>query len=307
MTPVLLFALASALAQDPTYDGTEAPAEAVEKPETTLVADLGGVFTAGNAYVISLNGGIVGGHKWGHNRIGFNLGTSLSWARTDYNGNGTIDGFTIDTDGDGFADAAEQPDGGGGTVVDSERELSPLPTSQRVQGGVRYDRFFGPARRNSLYISANGEHDRFAGLVWRFNQQIGYSRLLVDTEATQMNLELGAAITQEDFVEGADGSNAASPDSIYPAVRVFWGFSHIFNDHVSMGDSLELFENLSAKEDEYSFGGDFRGVNEIWIAAKVSDRFSVKLSDRIAWDTAPVPTFRPWDNTVSISLVATLL
>lgn len=248
----------------------------------------------------------------GANRFSFNLGANLNWAKADLNGNGTIDDLGFDTDGDGIPDSAENIDVDGdgtldGVAVDSERSRAPAPTSQRVFGGIRYDRFFGPKRYNSLYVSANGEHDRFAGLLWRFNQQIGYARVLVDSEKTNLDLEVGVAITQEDFITGADGSNADSPDAIFPALRFFLGFQHVFNDHVSMGNALELFENLSAKEGEYGFGEDFRGANELWIAAKVSDKFSIRFSDRIAWDLAPVPGFLPWDNTFSVALVATFL
>lgn len=287
MPSLLLVALTTAFAQDPAYDRA-ADVEEVDKPETALVADFGGVYVSGNSTVLSLNGGLNGYHKWKANRFSFHAGTNFNWARADLNANGTLD--------EGW-----------------ERIRPMQATSQRAFGGIRYDRFFGSERKNSLYISAFGEHDRFAGVFWRFNQQIGYRRVLVDNETTALNLEVGAAVTEENLdISDADGNDIATLDAYYPALRIFLGFQHQFNDSVSIGNNLELLENLSQKagtreEGGYGFGEDFRGSNEFWLAAKLSDRFSFRISDRISWDLAPTPGFLPWDNTVSVALVATLL
>ena len=275
MLTALLFA-ATALAQDPAYDRTAKEIAEAEKPVTALSAEFGGTFTSGNAFALAFNGGVSGKHDWKTNRFTFGTGVNLNLAKIDTNADGTLD--------------------------DAERDAKLTFTSQRVFGAARYDRFFG--KLNSIYVSAGVDRDIFAGLEWRFNQQIGYSRALVNSKTTDLDLEAGFAYTQENFKETVDADGAPVNDAVldahYPAIRVFLGFEHRFNDRVSIGDTVDMNENLRTTT-------DFRLVNTAFLATKLSDKLSLKLSHRLAFDNEPASdAFRKLDQTTQLTLVASI-
>ncbi len=300
LIPLIL--ASTALAQDPSYDKTVAAPIAHEKPENDLTAELGFVFTAGNAFNITLNAGAAYSHKWQQNQIRFFGGAVLNLAAPDTDGDGTVADLQVDTDGDGDPDETSPPDF----------------TSQRGFGGARYDRFIG--EKNALYLSAMGEHDRYAGVYFRFNQQFGYRRVLVKNDTTSADLEFGLAYNEENLVEGVDaagnGTNTATLDAHYLAFRAFFGISHSFNKVASISEGIEVFEPLLAFRDPSAGGSpgditnfeDFRFVNVFALTLTVSDKFSVKISDRLAFDNQPTgEEFSKVDNTVGITLVATIL
>lgn len=276
MLSVLLLAL-TASAATPKYDGIDADAEPVvlEKPVTELSVELGGNFTTGNAWILNVIGGVRGLHRWKQNRFRFDGNTNLSYAKVDIDGSGSLS--------------------------DEERAAPPIWTSQRILATARYDRFFG--QRNSLYASVGAERDQLAGLLWRFNQQLGYSFLPVKSETTTLATEIGAAYTQENFVTSvdADGNviNADILDEHFIAARIFLGFAHKFNENVSFTNDLEMFENLFNLK-------DFRLYNTASFSFRFSDKFALKLSHRLLLDTEPVPGFRPVDQITALTLVASI-
>lgn len=303
MNLLLTLALAgSALAQDATYDKAAAAEIKAEKPEHDLAAELGFLFSAGNTWVITVNAGANYAYRWKSNQFRLFGGAVINLARADTDADGTVNDETIDEDGDGEADG-------------------PAPmafTSQRGFGGARYDRFFGAD--DALYVSGGGEHDRFAGVYWRFNQQIGYRRQLVKNEKTSADFEAGLAYAEENLVEATDAdgnaTNTATLDAHYLALRVFVGVSHAFNDVVSVSNTLELIEPLLAFRDP-SAGGeegqvtnfeDFRFVNTFGLNLKATDKLQFRISDRLAFDNQPTGTeFAKVDNTVAVTLVASFL
>ena len=271
---LLLATSGVAQAQDPAYDGVSDAAEA-EAPETDLSAELGFTFASGNAYFITVNGGVNFAHRWRRSQFTANAGTNLNLARTDVDGDGTTaDEFVLDENGN-----------------PTDKRLPAVWTSQRVDGLLRYDLFFGKNLKNSFYIAAGAEHDRLAGLWWRLNQQLGYARNLVDTKrinkdgeeanGTKLDLEVGLAYTEENFVDGVDDAgNAINTDVLdahYLAARVFLGFSHEFNDVVSISDRIEFIENLFTPV-------DFRLYN--------SAALTTKLSDQVQYQAEPRPGLR---------------
>ena len=158
---------------------------------------------------------------------------------------------------------------------------------------MRYDRFFG--EKNSLYLLGGALHDRFSGYDLRTHEQLGYSRLLVSTEATRLVVELGVDYAQEQFVAGVD------PD--YQGViagRAMTGFSHTFNEAVSFTETIEVYENLLDPE-------DLRVLNSAAVTAKLSDKLSLNLSHALTFDNQPVTGFRPLDMSTTVTIVATLL
>jgi hypothetical protein len=292
----------AALAQDPTYDKTAAEEIQAAKPEHDLAAELGFLFSAGNTWVVTVNAGVNYAYRWKSNQFRVLGGTVLNLARADTDGDGTVNDETVDEDGDGAADGP-----------------APLAfTSQRAFGGLRYDRFFGAD--DALYVSGGGEHDRFAGVYWRFNQQVGYRRQLVKNARTAADLEAGLAYAEENLVESTDAGgnpiNTAELDAHYLAVRVFLGVTHAFNDVVSISNALEAIEPLLAFRDPNAGGEegkltnfeDFRFVNTFGLNLKATDKLQVRLSDRLAFDNQPTGAeYAKVDNTVAITLVASFL
>lgn len=262
-----------ALAQDdPAYDGTEEAVEEAEKPETDLSAELGASFTSGNAFSLSVNGGVNGEHRWQQNRFSFGGAVNLNLVKPD-------------TDGDG-------------TVADEDAALD--LAQERIAGFVRYDRFFG--EYNALYVSGNSERDRLAGLLWRFNEQVGYRRVIVKTDKTDLDFEIGLAYTQENLAETDDGTHGEVLDYQYLAARAFFGFTHQFNDAVAIGDDIEFFQNLTNIGE---VGSDSRLYNTFFITAALSDRFSIKFSHRLAFDNVPAgEEYAKLDQTTMLTLVA---
>lgn len=303
MTPLLSLALVgSALAQDPKYDKTAAEVIAAEKPEHDLSAELGFLFSAGNTFNITANAGLAYSYKVKQNQFRLFAGAVINLARADSDGDGTVADEEVDLDGDGDLDGPP-----------------PLEfASQRAFGGLRYDRFFG--HDDALFVSAGAEHDKFAGLEWRFNQQFGYRRVLLKNEKTSADLEAGFSYNEENFTEGVDAdgnpTNTAELDAHYLAVRVFAGVAHAFNDVVSLSESLELIEPILAFRDP-SAGGtagkitnfeDFRLINTFSINLKATDKLQFKISDRLAFDNQPPSDeYSKVDNTVAVTLVANFL
>lgn len=275
LTLLLLSLGGTAFAQDPAYDRVKAAEVAVEKPDTDLTANLGFSYASGNAVFIAVNGGVNMAHKWGQNRFTFNAGTNLNLAKIDADANGTLDA--------------------------SERAKKLTWTSQRVASAVRYDRFFGA--KDSLYVSGGFERDALAGLLWRFNEQFGYARVLVGTESTKVNLEAGLAYAEENFATGADADGnpiyTKVLDNHYLAGRLFFGATHAFNKYVSIGDNIEMFENLFTPV-------DFRLTNSLTLSTKLSDKFSINIGHQLAFDNQPVEGFQKVDQTTMVTLVASI-
>lgn len=294
---VFLAILPMVFATDPTFEGTEAVQPEAEKPETKLSAEVGGSFTTGNTYVGALQAGLLGSRRWSANKFSLESGTALVKARPDANADGVVDYLDLqDLDENGTIDIEDCPEEG---VALEDCLPGWAWSSQRVFGDVRYDRFFG--EKNSLYVLAGGERDSFAGLAYRVHEQIGWSRILIHTDATNLVAELGADFAQEGFIDPAQASDA------YPAVRVMVGFDHTFNENVAISDKVEVYENVLSLIDDVTYPkNDLRVYNTASVTAKLSDRFSVKFGHRVALDNNPATGRRPLDQTTTVNLVASI-
>lgn len=272
----------------------EAAAEDDKKAQHSLTVGLGALYAAGNSEFLTANGEVKYGLKAGKNGFGAIVGTNINYARTDVDGDGTIADGADDSDGDGNPDE------------------NPFAfTSQRVYGSLRYDRFFDDS--NSFYVKVAGEHDKPAGLWWRFSEGVGYGRQFVDTETTKVKFETGLDIVQEDRVDATDDTgapiNTASPDDIFGALRIFLGVSHAFNENVTLANDLEILEGLVNFTDtsraQYE---DLRINNTLALNVKLSSIFSLQISDRLAFDNQPAsPQFSKVDNTVGLTLIGSIL
>ena len=263
-----LMLLASlAMAEESTFEGTEDAGQAFDEPETTLSAEIGGVLANGNTEYYSVNGLVSGSYRVKRNKVTTELGANLGKS-------------LVDADADGL-------------LSDSERDAGYQETARKYWGDMRYDRFIGESA--SLYLLGGALVDPFAGYDLRANEQFGYSRVLIDKEETNLVAEVGFDVAEEYYVEGID------PDSdVIFAGRLMAGLVHQFNENLSLDETVEVYENVLDFQ-------DLRLLNNIALSAKLSDVFSVKLSNALTFDNQPVEGYRPLDLTTMVTLVATLL
>jgi putative salt-induced outer membrane protein YdiY len=265
MMSVLLSLLA--LAQEPEFAETDKEGAEVEKPKRSLGAELGGALSAGNSQAFSVNSGITGEYRWTANKFSGNLGALFGQSVVDADGNGILS--------------------------EAERDAGYVTNQQQVVLDLRYDRYL--SKKNSLYVLVGLLHDRFAGFETRSHQQIGYSRLLVDSDTTELVAELGFDWAQENYYEDQDPAY----QNVF-AARVMLGFSHTFNESVTFRDTFEVYPNVVVFE-------DVRILNTASLTAKLSDKLGFKTAYNLRFDNQPVEGFRRADHAITASLVVTLL
>lgn len=257
-----------ALAEDPTFVGTEKPPEEVaDQAEIDLSAELGGTFATGNAVYYVVNGALKSSYKKELNKFGLIAGVNVGSAIPDTDGSGSIS--------------------------ETEREAGFARNAQRYAVDARYDRFFG--ERTSLYVLAGAYQDPFAGYDLRSHEQVGYSRILVKTEATGLVAELGADYAQENYVAGVDPNTA----NVF-AGRVLVSFNHNFSATTGFSDTAETYVNVLDPT-------DVRVLNTATLSTALSSKFSLKLSHTLTFDHQPVEGFQPLDQATMVTLVASIL
>lgn len=263
---IALVAASTAYAEDSAFVGAAEPV-AAEKPETKLSAELGATYATGNAAFYTVNGGGAVSHEWDKNKFAAIAGVNIGGAVTD-------------ADGDGLLQQAE-------------RDVGLQENVRRLFTEARYDRFL--TDKDSLYVLAGAFTDRFAGYDLRTHEQLGYSRLLVDTEDTEVRAELGFDWAQEDYVDGVDPNY----QNIF-AGRLLLALTHKFNDSVAFSDTFELYENVVDPN-------DLRILNTAALTSNVSTKLSLKVSHALIFDNVPVDGYLPLDQTTMLTFVATLL
>jgi hypothetical protein len=271
MITFLSFVLISGAAyatETPEFKEFEDPEQEFEEAEKKLSAEFGGVWATGNTVFFNVNASVDGSFKWKKNKLGTNAVV-------------TVGRGLVDTDGDG-------------ALSDPERFVPWTETAKRATLGGRYDRFFG--KKNSIYALVNGVADPFVGYKLRTNEQLGYSRILYQTEdATEIVAEIGMDFAQENYIDGVDPGSAN-----VLAARAMVGISHTFGENANISESLEVFENVLTPI-------DLRLINELAVTAKVTNAVALKLSHEFRFDNEPVSGFVPADQQSLATIVVTIL
>lgn len=266
---MLLSLLATtALAADPDFQGTTKDGKAAEKAEYGLTAEAGGALTTGNSEFYTLSAGINGRYKRGRHQLKLIGGAVVGAAR-------------VDADGDG-------------TLSDAEKSVPMVVNATRYFADLRYDIFISD--KDSFYVLYGIFHDKFAGYDWRMHEQIGYSRHIVKTDKTVLIGEIGIDWAQENYVSGVDPNT----DYYVIAARGMLSFKHKFNDSVGFEETIEVYENVTDP-------ADLRVLNAASFTAALSGKLSLKLTHSLIFDNQPVPTYRKLDQTIQLSLVASVL
>lgn len=274
MIPALLLSLvgfapiSSAHADEPAFSETKKDAKEVEKPVAKLTAEFGGALTTGNSEFYTLTAGLNGSYRWKRSKLSLVVAAVNGSSRIDADGNGSLN--------------------------EAEREADMVESARRIGADTRYDFFL--SKKSSLYASFGAFHDRFQSMDYRLQEQVGYSRLLVKNDDTQVVVEGGFAAVQENYTADVDPNHAE-----FVAVRLMAGVSHKFSEGVGFENRLEVFENLQDFD-------DLRIINSASIVSALSSKLSLKLSHLLQFDGVPVkPEFRKVDQTMQVTLVASIL
>lgn len=269
-----------------------------EKPDVEDVvwkASVSGslVHSTGNSRTTTISGGAKASRKEKANKV--TLEANGSFARSsivvadDANGDGVIDQGELDRQGQTTAD------------------------SWQVLG--RYDRFL--TARNALYALGTAGADRPAGKEFTGGGQVGYSRVLFQTDVHEVIAEAGYDFTYEALIAEGDGLAIHS-------VRGFSSYSAKIREDTGLSASLEALVNvneLEAPAGDVAPGEDARFTGTLEATTKLTSKLSLSASFKAHYDNAPAPLppldipfadgFVPLadelDTTTKISLIVSLL
>lgn len=238
----------------------------VDAPIGKLSAQLGGALTTGNSVYYSVSGGLNGSFRWKRSQIA-----------------GSFDGQYVR----GIADTNSD-----GRLDEDERLLGLIDTARQLGGLIRYDWFVSD--RSSIYGILGALSQPFAGLDIRGHEQIGYGHAVVKTPDALFRIELGLDYAQEKYVQEIDPNF-----NMFLAGRIMMAAEYTFNQHVKISNTLEVYENVFDVN-------DLRLYNVATLSTKISDRFSLNLSHRLAFDNVPVEGYQSLDQSTFVTLVANI-
>lgn len=183
------------------------------------------------------------------------------------------------------------------------------PTTQNVQGRIRYDRYVADAL--AVFILNTGRHDRFQGLDFRYNLDPGVKYLFLEEATNTLWIEGGYDL-QHDVrreadraVLGADGKPALDEAGRVVTLdktrtdhssRLFVGFKHGFNKEVTLATGAEYVQSF------VDIARSRLNVDAL-LAAKIGGglAFGVGLSAR--FDNQPLSGKEKLDTSSTLSLV----
>lgn len=265
--PLLAVFGSIALAEEPVFQEAKGEDKTYEAPETDLSVEVGGAFSIGNAVYYTVNGKASAAHRWRRNELQATLLANYGAAKAD-------------TDGDGL-------------LSDAERAADLTPNAKHIGGEARYDRYV--SKVDSLYLLVGGLTDTFAGYDLRTHEQLGYAHKFSVGDSSELDAEVGFDVAQENYVDGVDPASA----NIF-AARVQVHASHTFGESFALSDTVEAYENVLDTK-------DFRLLNSAELTAKLSDVFSLKVSNTLTFDNVPVEGFQSLDDVTLVTLVASLM
>ena len=267
MRAFVIFAVAipaSASAGDPKFEyGKAEEVEKVKEVEWDAQAEAGVVFTTGNSETTTFAAGLKAARKTGNNKLA--IEGSATYAKSsllileDLNGNMLVD------------DA-------------SEIRTQSTTTAESLAGKLRYDRFLD--KNSSLFIAALASRDLPAGKENVFGGQLGYSRRLYKSEATEAVGEFGYDYSRENLVTG--------PSVSIHSLRAFVGIKAKMAEGTTLDTSVEGLTNLNHENLATRMGGADAGEDtrinfKAAISAKIGLNLAVQTSIEMKYDNRPAP------------------
>ena len=294
---LILFASSLAGAAEPKFEYSKPPEKEPEGVVWKVQAKAGLILTTGNSTSTSLAAGVTASRTSHGNR--FTGEGSMSYVRAAVL---TAD----DANGSGFIDPDEV------ARVDQT-------TSQAWAVRGRYDRFFGDP--NSVYISGRAASDVPAGKELMGGGQVGYSRRLYKTDASETSLEAGYDLLYESYV-------AVTKSTAIHSARAAMLHSTKIREGTLVTAELEALVNLNPETAPNPKGGDTVAPLDDWrvnanasLTSALTERISFGFTFRLLYDHVPAPRppfaipfaagFRPFadrlDTYSEASLIITLL
>ncbi len=93
-------------------------------------------------------------------------------------------------------------------------------TTERYRAGIKSDYNF--TEFNYVFVTADFERDRFAGLNSRTSQTVGYGRRLVKSDAVDLDAEIGGGLRQIRRREAVDGDDSENEGIGRAAAKLRW-------------------------------------------------------------------------------------
>jgi putative salt-induced outer membrane protein YdiY len=243
-----------------------AAAEEVSTDVAEVLAELGGSWSSGNTENVVLNSSLTGSKRKADNRVSAEAIADLGRAMDD--------------------------DDGDGTISDAERSNGFQLNEQEFSFEGRYDRFL--TETDIGYATTGWLNDPFSGYRSRIHQQIGYGRVLMQTEETRLISELGFDVAKEWYTAGVDPTEGR----VY-ASRAFVGVVHTLSDTTRFSQETEWLVNVENID-------DVRISGETALTLKATDVMNVQLSYELTYESVPVEGYRALDQSTQVTLVATL-
>lgn len=294
--PLLVLISTSAWAADPKFD-FQKPEEKVEGPVWKAQARAGALVSTGNARSTSVSAGFTTSLRTKQNL--FTGEANLAYVRSTLL-------LAVDENTNGVVDPGEV-----------QRLTQVTSESWLVQ--ARYDRFLGES--NTLFISARSSSDVPAGKELVGGGQLGYSRRLYKTEASQTFIEAGYDFQYEKYaaVEAAVSIHSA---------RGALNHSTKFAENSLISLEAEVLTNLNAETAPNPEGGnivDPFNDTRINVGARMTstltERIGLGFNFKLRYDNVPAPRppfalpfaegFLPFadklDSVIEASVIVTLL
>jgi hypothetical protein len=262
-TALALAALAApATAQTFSYADEKAKEELAKSEgdavEWKAAAQAGLIITAGNSRMTALSGGLNASRKQGKNKV--QLEGGVAYARSSIF-------LANDLDGDM-------------AISEDEIERPTTTTNRGWATKARYDRFL--SERDSLYGAALAAADEPAGKEFVGGGQLGYSRVLVKSEAHALLVEAGYDFSYENPVVGAG-------DPIH-SLRLFAGYTGKLDGDTGLEGSVETllngntYSNATGKIEALD---DTRVTARLALTTQMFEDLSFRFACEEKFDNAP--------------------
>ena len=130
--------------------------------------------------------------------------------------------------------------------------------------------------------------DRFAGIDYRYNIQLGGGYKIIDTEKNLLSGEIGNDYTIEKYTSGNDES--------FGSLKGYLKYIYSFQEHAKFSQEGEILYNLERSNDTR--------VNSITaLSASLTTNLALKISYTIKYDKSPAPGFEKTDTILSNSIM----
>lgn len=184
-------------------------------------------------------------------------------------------------------------------------------TVRNLQGLVRYDRFLGDF---TLFLSAQGRHDKFQGLDFRLQVDPGAAYYFINQKDRSMWTEFGYDLTMDfrnQTAVDAARAKAKDPDKIKEtrtlhSARLFLGYDHALSETSKLSLGLEYLQGIASNESQTA--NAYRVNFDAAITAKVFQALSMSTSYSLRVDSAAEQVGKKkTDQILAASLVYTFL